>query len=440
MQQDEGKVEELHLEVYGNRSILIEGDGSHVIFLEGQSSKLAQERLNRIKEALRNGFLENRILEIRDGKTPLLDNDTFRQLAEDLVNSLTSEVGRALIGLTILQCCIKSIEPEQSIRLHKASRNGTGFSWTEGISMRSIDREMITPILRKHDLLRLNADGFMMTRSLAENYPYTKVYKAALRGAKEEWLRIVDAIESGEMNASVTLDFILALLVNKSHEFQIEARQTLRVVDEFIALSKDFDDIVEVISSFVGDRDVSYSARIFEVAMHSLMQVLAERDGFEGFLKPLTQMRSANKKHGNIGDIEILEAPNSLLINEAWDAKFGKPHLRDELEELSEKLVMHPETRTVGFVVDSAPDLRQDIQARAADIEQLFNVKIFILSFPEWVNLMSERVGADCGTLGSEWLKAFAESLCQKRRDIAPIDEPSLGWVKQLGAYLANRS
>lgn len=81
MQQDEGKVEELHLEVYGNRSILIEGDGSHVIFLEGQSSKLAQERLNRIKEALRNGFLENRILEIRDGKTPLLDNDTFRQLA-----------------------------------------------------------------------------------------------------------------------------------------------------------------------------------------------------------------------------------------------------------------------------------------------------------------------------------------------------------------------
>jgi hypothetical protein len=36
-------------------------------------------------------------------------------------------------------------------------------------------------------------------------------------------------------------------------------------------------------------------------------------------LKPLSQMRSANKKHGNIGDIEILEARQ---IIESWDAKY----------------------------------------------------------------------------------------------------------------------
>ena len=35
-------------------------------------------------------------------------------------------------------------------------------------------------------------------------------------------------------------------------------------------------------------------------------------------LKPLSQMRSANKKHGNIGDIELLE---DRQIVEAWDAK-----------------------------------------------------------------------------------------------------------------------
>ncbi len=37
-------------------------------------------------------------------------------------------------------------------------------------------------------------------------------------------------------------------------------------------------------------------------------------------------MRSANKKHGNIGDLEVLEKSN---IIEAWDAKYGKAYLRD---------------------------------------------------------------------------------------------------------------
>lgn len=35
-----------------------------------------------------------------------------------------------------------------------------------------------------------------MTRSLAENYPYSPVYKANIRGARLEWLSIVEAIEA----------------------------------------------------------------------------------------------------------------------------------------------------------------------------------------------------------------------------------------------------
>jgi len=87
-----------------------------------------------------------------------------------------------------IQLTIKSISPEQSIRLHKGS-SSTSFSWKEGISMRVLDKNYITPLLRKYKLLRLNADGFMMTRTLAENYPYSQVYKAAIRGAKKEWLQ-----------------------------------------------------------------------------------------------------------------------------------------------------------------------------------------------------------------------------------------------------------
>ena len=68
--------------------------------------------------------------------------------------------------------------------------------------------------------------------------------------------------------------------------------------------------------------------------MHSLFQVLEDQGSFEGgFLKPLSQMRSANKKHGNVGDIEITAGKrNGLHIVESWDAKYGKAYLRDEIE------------------------------------------------------------------------------------------------------------
>jgi hypothetical protein len=119
--------------------------------------------------------------------------------------------------------------------------------------------------------------------------------------------------------------------------------------------------------------------------MHSLFQVLEDNGGFEeGFLKKLSQMRSANKKHGKIGDIEITSGKrDSLHILEAWDAKYGKAYLRDEMEELHEKLQEHPETRLAGFVVDANPNLKPEIKRRVEELEQNHNVRIEIVEFDD---------------------------------------------------------
>jgi hypothetical protein len=171
---------ELHLRVYATRSELILPDGTVQAFQEGGMNQAAKTRYKKIAVELSNGYLESRILACRD-RTSNVDfsqlTQAHRYLLDRLVQSVTSEVGRALIGLTLLQLCVKSIEPKQNIRLHKGSIGTRDFSWCDGISMRSLDRQYITPILRKYELLRLNADGFMMTRSLAENYhihPYIK--------------------------------------------------------------------------------------------------------------------------------------------------------------------------------------------------------------------------------------------------------------------------
>ncbi|MBK6385096.1 MAG: hypothetical protein IPF69_16940 [Chitinophagaceae bacterium] len=106
-----------------------------------------------------------------------------------------------------------------------------------------------------------------------------------------------------------------------------------------------------------------------------------------GFSKPLSQIRSANKKHGNIGDIELTATQGNMDIIESWDAKYGKTYLRDELEELNDKLKTHPQTTLVGFVTDQKPNLKPEIQSRLEELELIHETEIQILEFGEWVNM-----------------------------------------------------
>jgi len=173
--------------------------------------------------------------------------------------------------------------------------------------MRSLDRQYITPVLRKYELLRLNADGFMMTRSLAENYPYSMVYKANIRGARSEWLNLVEATEKGELAAESALQYLLSQLLNQADNFRRLASLVIEKLSLFLeATVINQKIVVSLILSHINQSD--YAARLMEISMHSLMQAMQDYQVFpNSVLKPLSQMRSANKKHGNVGDIELLE-------------------------------------------------------------------------------------------------------------------------------------
>jgi hypothetical protein len=423
------------LEVYLTRSVLFNGDKERELFIEGNPSGRAKLRLKRIKDGLEAGYLTNLIQTCKSptaGAEPLELHHA--ELLSGLVDSVTSEVGRALVGLTVLQLCVKALAPEQSVRLHKAGGGGRNFSWAEGVPMRVLDKNHITPILRHFNLLKLNADGFMMTRSLAENYPYSKLYKAAIKGARTEWIELVDLVETGSVKPDGALRHLIGLLLNRSDKFKVSAEEAMLAVQACLPKIRNLEDAVRFIRTFV-DRS-PYSARVFEISLHALFQVLAAQKVFAGVLKPLCQMRSANKKHGNIGDIEVITKTGGLEILEAWDAKYGKPYLRDELDEVNEKLEDHSETEVVGFVVDSEPNRKEEIQARKTEIEQLYDVKVYIQSFEEWVKFQASRaIGMRASDMGKQWVLAFSESLCQMRRDLAPIDEPSDAWVTALADH-----
>ena len=423
----------LKLEVHPRSTRLFTSNTSYLEFPEGQTSKDAKERLSKLKNSLEGGWLSRLIEDC--GANPLVEqplNEDVSALIRKIVDSVTSEVGRAVVGLCVLQLTIKAICPDQSIRLHKGGTSSKSFSWVEGIPMRVLDKLFNTPTLRRYGLLKLNADGVFMTRTLAENYPYSIFYKAAIKGAKEEWLALVEKVEDESINAEVALRVLIGMLLNQSEEFE---NLTFKLQDKLQMMKRKYKTLDEVrlfISQII--ESAPHSARLFEIAMHSYFQVLDAHGTFENnVLKPLTQMRSANKKHGNIGDIEVLcNSKSETAIIQAWDAKYGKPDLTLELEELKDKLRNQAQLNRVGFVVNidhstissSLPDLVFKEGEREIAIE--------VLGFDKWIEEYSKLSGLANTQLSSEWIEAFVECLCQKRRELAPIDEPTKAWVQHL--------
>ncbi|MCY4304521.1 MAG: hypothetical protein OXC62_07065 [Aestuariivita sp.] len=302
--------------------------------------------------------------------------------------------------------------------------------------MRSLDRKFVTPVLREHNLVSLNADGFMMTRSLAENYPYTSLYKAKLKGARNEWLELVDQLENRETSALDSLKFMLSKLINRAKHFDHKANELIYETSKLNLKIHTRDDAISVIQFHM--EQVDYASRLLEIGMHALGQAAIESGSLEPMtLKPLSQMRSANKKHGNIGDIEFLEQGE---IVESWDAKYGKSYLREELEELNEKLRDHEHLELAGFVTTEEPERLDEIVGRAKSIEELYSIKIVVFQFRSWVDFIYEKVTQteliSEAELSRRWIHIYCLCLCQKRRDHAPIDEPCLNWVEALISQL----
>jgi hypothetical protein len=420
-----------HLDIYMNRYEFYQ-NGEPVIFRQGPQNKESQSRYKLINDRLGAGFLEDQYARML--ASDLLDfAESHKTLLKQLVDGVTSEVGRALVGLTVLQLSIKAIAPNQNIRLHKGTTRKGSFSWVDGISMRTIDSSYNTPFLRAYGLLQVNKYGVFMTRSLAENYPYTDLYKAEMRGPFKEWIEIVNAVESTSLDAESALIYLLSLLQNRSDKFKTLVDEACKLILDYE--QKSFNVIKSIIVNFFNN--TKYSARAFEVVIHGFYQALEELDLLEeADIVPLSQMRSANKKHGNIGDIE-LNIGDSII--ESWDAKYGKPYLRDELDELREKLIFHPECQVAGFITDSFVDRRTDILERIDEIKNETNTDIYIFSFEEWLSFKtSDWKTTDFDQFGYYWIKCIVESFSQKRPDIAPIDEPCDAWVRDLIALLKN--
>ena len=114
--------------------------------------------------------------------------------------------------------------------------------------------------------------------------------------------------------------------------------------------------------------------------------------------------------------------------------------MRDEIEELSEKLEIHPSVRCAGFVTSLEVERFGELKPRCEEIEDIYGITLKVLTFDDWVEKQFERALADKTISEQEfsmdWIKAYTESLAQQRREIAPIDEPCYQWLLKLNEIL----
>ncbi|WP_049908490.1 MULTISPECIES: hypothetical protein [Halorubrum] len=439
-QSSEGEIEP-HMRVYEDKVEFVDEDGDVETYRVGTQTTQARDRYERIQRELENGFLTDLIDRVTDVEADVeidLDED-HQEIIDKIVDSITSERGRAIAGLSAMQLAIKSIAPEQSIRLHKGSKSSAHFSWEEGLSMRSIDSTYISPVLREYDLLRVNKDGVMMTRSLAENYPYSRFYQANIRGAQDAWADLIETLEDPDsgIDPEEALKYMITALSGRGERAEEINEATLELVSDLSERNPEREMVKGIIKSHINTSP--HSARIYEVALHSLYQLMEEANLLDGELKELTQMRSADKKHGNVADIEVVDPSDEFHIYSAWDAKHGKSYLRNELQEIRGKLSNHPETQTVGFITSSEPERDSQLEQQKSKIEEEFDVEIELVTFDEFCDRTLDDLSTKMVS-PSAWLTAYAETLCHRRRDRAPIDEPTQEWVSDLGDIVEQRA
>jgi hypothetical protein len=106
-----------------------------------------------------------------------------------------------------------------------------------------------------------------------------------------------------KIDPDVALRYILAQLLNQANNFQQLSIQVIGKVNSLVQVKElGHKSVLKIILDHIQQSD--YAARLMEIAMHSLMQAMQDFQVFpNSVLKPLSQMRSANKKHGNVGDI-----------------------------------------------------------------------------------------------------------------------------------------
>lgn len=270
------------------------------------------------------------VLERGYAKAERMVADDGRDLPERLDGGLFAALDRLAainhagrgVALTLLAC--KAAMPGLDIRAHKEEMEG-------GFSARAFDTKVTVPFLLEHDLPRsVETHWLTQTFSFAGRLEESLVLKTAPKSIGPLVIEVVNAVEtagSAEIAEEAVARILRRLiLIRNQGRVQLTIPKNLPVAA-----------VVDLLRIHFSRRYSKNAPRLPQCAIYAVYSCLGkEVTKYRNLdLQPLGRMKSADRKAGTVGDIELTSEGSPF---EAVEIKLGIPigiaHVREACEKV----------------------------------------------------------------------------------------------------------
>lgn len=253
-----------------------------------------------------------------------------------------AELKHACRGAAITLAIYKVLYPQQDIRSHKSEYEG-------GFSARSVDTCVTVPFLREKGL-PYNVETHWLSQTLSYAGPYLPDMnlKTVPKKAGPAFIVTVNLIQKSGADAERIKKIIILMLLK-----MIEERNK-----GDIPLTKpknlSIDEVMTLLHRHFGQSYEKNAPRLPQVAIYAIYKCLMNGvDRYSEFeLKPLERMKTANRKSGTVGDIDLWKDGRPI---EAVETKFEIPINHSHVNEAMQKVLTESVERY--FILSTAaPD------------------------------------------------------------------------------------
>lgn len=277
-------------------------------------------------------------------------------------------IGNAQSAITNLITCLvcKSIEPEVDCRYHRAPGKGMPqppSGPNNYFSGRAISEKVVVPWLKNHEFVTSNSGW--QTRVFERPKPYTLDYAENILAVKDEFLQILDKVQSGGASfASEALEYLLfrQIIFREGQKVQLTV--------------PNINNIESIIAFFEKHFFASYShkgaSRLPVLAIYAVYScVISEMERYKGYhLAPLQRHEAADARTGSVGDIQILDAENNIF--EAFEIKHEQIIDKEMIRAMYDKFRCYSSLQRCYILTTAQPCGGQD-QASQEMIQRIRN-------------------------------------------------------------------
>ena len=254
------------------------------------------------------------------------------------------EKRRGALAVVVTMLFKKVLDPEQDIRLHRASFEG-------GFSARGLDTDVVTPFLRSKRFPFMSESGWL-TRTFEQPHPYDLGYpgKITPKELKRSFLFLIDAAQrsGGDKARAILHSLFIGLVAARDKNTSLALARPVNL------------SIAELVDRIRQHHDAKAkgAARLPVLALHAIMTALCrELERYSGCkLLPLEAHTTADSRSKLIGDINILDSKNTLF--EGYEIKHKVPIASDLIRTSFAKLQTTPVK--VFYILTTYPHLSYD--------------------------------------------------------------------------------